>query len=546
MHTVLICTPHTMELFSQLPIYRDSVWDTLVKNLEEIDPSSQSRKLRAAKVACNLQQQRDSFKPNNITTNNCTDLGRCLPFLRQPELSDELKFAEKAGFKMIPNFFFPAIPSVLEDFWVALELIVVLFDFIFNCVVFSPTPLDIFVVSLSIVAVVLALIDSLLYFANESYCKSLLLKICNYKQRKSKSVSSRKRFCRFRAAEQIKKKLGIWFQVIRTVLSELILFPLTLADLIELIELRTYNGTDAENRINFGLFIMSLFFLILTVYFMRIFMAFSSIANVKKLRKTTSNDPSAYIIKFCTHLIAQVVMHATIFLMISSKLNQETCTANSNMTSGNNTDTTITISPFLWYEMSSGSFIPLAAIFLFFLINYPALRQLSVTMYIDIMSSVINESFADLVFQGEGLKTAKKKASKVAEKAKLTTTKDDFEKQKKMHNFANRLQYQLTNPLVIASCLAYSYIFIAFFITHCFGYENPCNIDSGFKFLLFKDNFVTVTFFIGILTALASNYQILFVAGTLFISGTLAIFTLPLVIVFVPIYLILKRCNNHS
>ncbi len=443
---------------------------------------------------------------------------------------------------MMPSFLFPAVPKLLEDFWVGFELIVILFDFVFNCVVFSGEALDTLVVSFSVLAVTLSLLDTILYFTDDSSCTK-----CCKKKKSSLASKSKKKPCCNILSISVKKKLGTWLQIIRTIVSELILYPLTLADLIELIELQTYAKSDVESRINFGLFIVGIFFLILTVYFMRIFMAISSIANVQRLPATTSNKPSSLIIKFCLYLLAQIAMHAIIFIMIASKLNQETCTVVASTGFDNETNaTSITISPFLWYEIASGAFIPLVGTLIFFVLNYPALKQLSVAMYIDIMTSVVNESFADLVFQGEGLKTARKKANKVAEKVNINSTRADYEKYSKFLGFKQKLQYQLTNPLTIICSLVYVYVIAGFFVSHCFGYLDPCETDRGFKFLLFENNFITVTFFVGILTAVVANYKVFIDMVLLVTLGCITVVFCPFVIIFTIIYLCVLKIKKRS
>ena len=517
------------------------LWDELVNQIAQLD--NPSRKLKAGSIGFEMQKQRKAFQLDKSFDTSC-DLARCFSFLRQPKKTLDLQFAERAGFKMMPNFFFPAVPKVLEDFWVALELIIVLFDFIFNCVVFSGESLDTLVVSFSVVAVILALLDTLLYFTNESSCKrysKLFRKRHKHNSplgtdnEDSKSCSKCPKI-----PESCTKKMGIWTQIIRTLISELILFPLTLADVVELIELRAYAENDAENRINFGLFIVGILFLVVTVYFMRIFMALSSIANVKRLTKTTTDDPTVLIVKFCVHLIGQIVMHAIVVIMISSKFHQGTCI--DDIESGENVS--VTISPFLWYEIGSGALIPLVGTILFFLLNYPAIKHLSIVMYIDIMTAVVNESFADLIFQGEGLKTAKKKATKVAEKASIKTTRAHFEEYKKRFSFKNRLQYRLTNPFVIICSLLYGYAFIGFFVSHCFGYRDPCDREGGFQFLLGNDVFVTVTFVVGILVSVIANYQLLVAILSLMLVGILATLLSPVLLISL-IFLFLTWFSNR-
>lgn len=504
--------------------------------------SFSSRRKNAADIALALHDQKDSYQPKS----NYCELGRCCSWLKAPNQSKDLQFAESAGFKLLPSFLFPAVPKLLEDFWVALELLVVLFDFLFNCIVYSGTRLDTFVVAFSVLAVVLSLLDTYLYVIDGSSCKSCVKGIRNKLSSHVKPNISNHEVTKCHAIpDSLKKKLGTWLQIIRTVVVELVLFPLTIADLIELIELKTFTGTDAESRINFGLFIVGVFFLILTVYFMRIFMALSSIVSVKRLPKSTSNDTVLLVIKFCLHLVAQTVVHASIFVMISSKLRQETCTDLSNLTSTSNITNSITISPFLWYQMGSGAFLPLVGTIFFFLLNLPALKQFSVSIYVDIMTTVVNESFADLVFQGEGIKTAKRKADKVAKKSQVSNIRSEFESYRKQFTFKHKMLYRLTSPLVVISSTAYFYITVGFFVCHSLGYADPCDGNSDIILLLFEDTFITVTFFVGLFVTMVANYQLLVTVASLLLIGIGSIPILSVMIVMFFVTYIVRVYNNN-
>ena len=514
-------------------------------HLCRISPSSfSSRRKHAADIALALHDQKDCYQPRS----NYCELGRCCNWLNTPKQSKDLQFAESAGFKLLPSFFFPAVPKLLEDFWVMLELLVVFFDFLFNCIVYSGTQLDTFVVAFSVFAVVLSLLDTYLYFVEGSSCKSCVKRIRSKLSSPVKeSTNSNHETARCHTIpDSLKKKLETWLQVVRTVVVELVLFPLTIADLIELIELQTYSGSDAEARINFGLFIVGIFFLILTVYFMRIFMALSSIVSVKRLPKSTSNDTVLLVIKFCLHLIAQTVVHASIFIMISSKLHHETCTDFSNLSSTNNSSTSVTISPFLWYQMGAGAFLPLVGTIFFFLLNYPALKQFSVSMYVDIMTTVVNESFADLMFQGEGIKTAKRKADKVAKKSQVSSIRSEFESYRKQFTFKHKMVYRLTTPLVVIGSTAYFYITLGFFVCHSLGYANPCDGSSEIVILLFKDTFITVTFFVGLCVTMIANYQLLVTVSSLLLIGIGCLLILPVLIILFFVGCIVRTYNNKN
>ena len=499
------------------------------------------RAKRGAQAALNVLDKNKDQKESALS--KICNFSRCCPCLEERPEPPSIKFASAAGFKMMPSFFFPAMPKFLEDLWVALELLITIFDFIFVCVTFEAGPLNIFVLVLTIVALLLALLDGFLYFIQTGSCAASIRSIRKRLSRQKtqnedeeEEAEKHRNFCHFLSPKQ-EKFLKNWFEVSRTILSEFLLYPLAVSDFIELIESQTYRGGDRDSRINFGLFNIGLFYLILSVYFMRIFMAISSALNVKRLPKNTQNNYTVIVAKFCLHLLGQVCVHAIILAMVGAKINSEVVACNG---TNSTEEATFQISRFLWYNIVSGDVLPFLGILMFFLVNYPQLKQFSVAFYVDIMSTVASEGFADLVFQGEGVKTAKDKAKEVLDKANIIETKEEFEKYRKSFTFKKRLLYPITHPRVVLGTTAYFILMTAFLVCHVFT-VNPCSGDT--EFLLFRDDGVTATFFIGLLVIVAANYQTaLLVIPLLFIITFLVtlvagLFVLlpPLIIVLTPI-----------
>ena len=454
--------------------------------------------------------------------------------------SPSIESASAAGFKMMPSFFFPAMPKLLEDLWVALELLVIIFEFIFICVTFEASPLNIFVLALTIVALLLALLDSLLYFIQTGSCaagiRSIRKRLSGQKTQDEEENEKQHKYCQF-LSPKWKKYLKKWFEVSRTILSEFVLYPLAVGDFIELIESQTYRGGDSNTRINFSLFIISLFYLILSVYFMRGFMAISSALNVKRLPKNTQHNYTIIVTKFCLHILGQVCVHAVILAMVGAKINSEVVACNE--TELNSTEASFQISGFLWYNIVSGDVLPFLGILMFFLVNYAQLKQFSVAFYVDIISTVAREGFADLVFQGEGMKTAKKKAEKAVDKARLIELKEEFEKYRKSFTLKKRLLYRFKHPHIVLGTTAYFVLMTAFLVCHMFT-VNPCNGDTEFQ--LFRDDGVTATFFIGLVVIVVANYQTVLLVSSLLllisvVAGLIALIPV-LAVVLTPILLI--------
>ena len=485
------------------------------------------------------------------------DVGRCCPCLKQPEKPPSLQFAQHAGFKMMPGFFFPAIPKVLEDLWISLELFVTLFNFVFSCATFESSALNIFVLVLSTIGFVLALIDGYLYLVEGGSCVSCF-RFCQKKLSKTESSSESnteeseggKSHCQF-LPDKWKKRLETWFELARTLISELLLYPLTVSDIISLVRDRPFDETDAVNRISFGLINIGLFYLVLSVYFMRLFMAISSVLNLRRISKTTKNNYVTLVTKFCIHLAGQLLVNAVILIMIATKLRNEECQIDMMIPDCENTTSELNVtcdaentillfpSPFLWYDMVSGYLLPFFGIILFFVVNYPSLKDFSMSFYVDMMSSIVSEGFADLVFQGEGIKHAKEKAEAVQEKANLAQVKIDFEEYRKKFSLYKKVLYRLTHPVVAISSLIYFCFMAAFIACFILGRQDPCNLGSTIEVRLFRgDPGIDSMFFIGTFVLIIANYQaVIVVAGWIAIIGTVIIIVVlipPLAVIFTP------------
>ena len=127
--------------------------------------------------------------------------------------------------------------------------------------------------------------------------------------------------------------------------------------------------------------------------------------------------------------------------------------------------------------------------------------------YIDMMSTIIGESFSDLVFQGEGVKHAKEKAKEVQEKANLTQTKVDFEEYRKLFSLRTKVIYRLTHPAVVVSSLLYFCLMAAFIVCYILGRQNPCDSSSTIGIVLLNsDPGIDCMFFIGTVLANYNTY----------------------------------------
>ena len=469
----------------------------------------------------------------------------------EPPVSAQLQKVKRLGFKMFPVFFFPALPKIIQDIWVAVELFVTFFELLFACITYgSGGIINTLVVVLTVINLILASLDSFLYFVEGGSCVSLyrwgrkqLRKgrkmTVRRKQPQSDSITegeatedeardddnskeeseeeAKKRSSCIKFYEQVKKVFATGSEVIRIALTELLLYPLTVLDILELIGSETYHLNTIGHRINFSLLIIGLFYLVLTVYLIRILISVSALVSISRLPKTTHTDYHNLLKRFLIHLLSQLVVHMAILIMVSTKIDSELCRESAGTLSGSGvgefSNETITesrnTSPFLYITIITGDLIPFLGVFMFFVVNYPALKQFMMGFCIDLMSTVVSEDFASTAFAGKGIKNVSRKASVVHVKVNLASVRNEFNLYKNVFSFKKKLSYRLTNPLVMILSGAYFALIALFLTCHAIGLSDPCDSMGGVKFITFSDHAGTfVTFVIGLVAILVANYQV--------------------------------------
>ena len=506
------------------------------------------------------------------------DPQKCFPWLKattEPPVSPELRRMQSLGFKMLPFFVFPAIPKLLQDIWVAVELFFTFFGLVFACVTFGSGGLaSSLVVALSLVNLLLAGFDSFLYFVKGGSCASLFRWSrkrmrgkrepkkgeegpTDEKQNEStgKEEEETKCFSRFRT--KALKVFSVGSEVIRASLTELLLYPLAVLDLLELIDSQTYSGESRDDRINFGLLNIGLFYLVLTVYLIRIIMALSSALSISRLPKTTNTNYHNLLVKFSLHIIGQIVVHIAILLMVATKIDSEVCEelvendgSGSGVGGGNETMASVNVSPFLIVTIITGDVIPFLGVAMFFVVNYPGLKQFMMGFCIDMVSTIVSEDFASTAFSGSGIKNVKRKTSKVHSKVSVAFARQQFNVYANVFSFKKKLSYRLTNPLVMIFSVAYFSLITLFLAFHSLRPSDPCDSTSEIKFITFSNHpGVFVTFIIGATAILVANYQVILLSiiWLMALAGLIVLVaTAPLIILItaplVATMLLVKTC----
>ena len=115
---------------------------------------------------------------------------------------------------------------------------------------------------------ILALIDGFIYFFQLGSCARCIRDCRGNPIEQGEALKANQTRC-CHISEKRKEEFNTWFELGRNILSELLLYPLLVFDLVDFIAEQVYYPEGHRGRIDFSLFLVGGFYLILSVYIMR-------------------------------------------------------------------------------------------------------------------------------------------------------------------------------------------------------------------------------------------------------------------------------------
>ena len=459
------------------------------------------------------------------------------------KLSARLKQASSQGFQIMKGILFPSIPAVAQDLWVYMELAITITAFVFGALdTFQSSNISIYAHVYFVLAVIsfsLVLTDAYLYFIELGSCARgyrlirRKLKERNEEQAELDNQEGEEgnRKC-YQLSPKWKQHFNTWFEVIRNTLTELLLYPLLIFDLLSFIVERSYQPSDTMQRADFSLFLMESFYLVLSVYIMRIVIVTMSMISLIKL-PTDKNDDSTkpILVRFSVHMIGQIIIHIMVVLVVATKINNENpalVSVMNNSTSNNTTSTMgdddnddINASYFLIVAMVSGGIVPLAGSAMFFLSNYYWMQQFSISFWVNMISMLQGESFAEAVFGGDGV-SSKEKAREFVQQSQFSKVKKELKKYKSPTLFT-KLRFPAQIPGLVAIGVMYNALFLTFVGSIMLTQDI---VDGSIQLAVFgDDHLLTAMFVISTLSLIVANIHILLLVNT-----TIVVFTVLFVL----------------
>ena len=446
-------------------------------------------------------------------------------------LTPQLQKASDEGLNFIKAVAFPSIPALLQDLWVYLELLITLLAFCLG--LYGQFPIDCnkafqyTCFFLALLSIILALIDAYIYFVEVGSCARAIKFYKNKVKGNDEEEEDqlKKKTC---CKPELKEKIHMFFEIGRNVITELILYPILICDLFSFVSEQTYEPEDAVGRVDYSLFIIGSFYLILAVYIMRSVVLFGSIRSLITLPADNKNASSSLLLKFSIHACGQIFVHLMIILVVGAKINNEngnSATSNSSNSSNSSNascdDPIITASPFLWVSIVLGWLLPLTGTAAFFIVNYYWMKEFSIDFWLNMISLLQGASFAEAVFGGDGISETKEMTLQFIEDTGYKEVKEQIRKYKSPSWFTKFI-FPARVPLPALSGLIYDVCLIAFIGSLILTYDG----EQVTLVILQDDIIFTCIFFVAIPCLLIANLHIL-----ILLNGLLAIIFLTFFIV---------------
>ena len=401
----------------------------------------------------------------------------------------DLLRAKNLGARLVPNLLFPALPRLLRDLWVFIELFVTFFQFSLALGGISESNnvvVTVFYITLSTINFILACIDGFLYFYELGSCALLYKSIKTQfnkamteendrlseindknkeddqngmEQQEQSDEKTRKCKC-IHLSEKRRQQLNTWFELIRTILSEFLLYPLIVFDLFDVVR-KDFLG----DRINVTLFMFGNFYLVTSVYIMRAVMLILTLRTIRGLlsRTQTGSSNIRFFIRFVVHTLFQVLVHLSCVGAVGIKIYRE-----------NRDDDEYHSSPILWIVMFGGWIVPFLGIFFFFISNNFWIQQFSTGVFIEMISLLEGPNVSDVLFEGTSdiENQAAEKSRQILEKVNVEGIRDEYKSEMLSVHLLSKLIYPLKVPLMFILSLVYFVILLVFEICLLLKYDN--------------------------------------------------------------------------
>ena len=289
--------------------------------------------------------------------------------------------------------------------------------------------------------------------------------------------------------------------LIRLLLIEVFVYPITICSMLKVslsIHLSSEDGIDVITGLSIVAFAASALWKVVSIYVFRFFAILSTICTIEKLRNPGPVAGTGRVYPYCffVHVIMQMVAQILMIVCIAAKMYYE----NRNFPA----DNTIRISPYLWYMMFGGFFIPLAGIFTFLIYTYYYFQEYPIGFFLDLLHVIVAKE--------QGFKDEKKAAeAKKTDDVDSAKVRSDYDK---IHavSLVNKYGYVFQSPLLVVLSIVYALFLLAFAIC-CVLEPDPVTGVTNFVVLHGSTLGWVIFFALGVIAVNLLNVSVLLIAG---------------------------------
>ena len=417
---------------------------------------------------------------------HCSNPGLDCKVTRDNIMTPELKKGWQRGVKYLKLTICPLMRDSLRVLLLIAQLVFVVFNAIFSVATFSAgsnEAFNTFHLVLTLIATVLAIFDFMYSFW--SSCRKCV-NTCKQQQSNNSELCDS---CQCACCKHCKT----YSDVVRAILSELILVPLLICSIYETATgAPELNGEEAaSNIVGLFLFLIDCLGIILFVYIGRILILIGVILNVCSTLETPPSNgeknsaeakyyPSnkkfiiGFQLYFLIHVFLQMIAQVFMFIAIGGKVRYD----NRHLYDPANTDDRIRSSPELIYMCIAVTVLPLCGFLTFFIATNFWMMEFPIAFLIDLIKILETPNIEDLI---EIKKVAKERSKTmhqfIVKLIKVDQLKNDYETLKNTAFFL-KLSQPFRSPWVVIFCALYLVGQFAFIVTAATAYNETNQLVS--------------------------------------------------------------------
>jgi hypothetical protein len=448
-----------------------------------------------------LIDQEESSITHDTTTTDSNDM--IWPNLLEIPHIEESVVVSKGKFLgciVFCTYLLPVLPKLFGDIWLAVIAILSMALFLMPLISIIHTPSSEFHLGFFILSIGVSLLLTLYAFIDGLTYRCYVYDVCQVKKHDY-------------ALHDWQSRFNMGYEIIRTVISEVIFYPLIVLCLYEILRNDVFDLTLKRNIIVLVILVTSCVYVLLSVYIVRPILIIVTIIRLQ-LITSSFNDYAIFFIRFLLHVIGQTAVHILCIVSVAMKIQLE----------GSIT------SPFLWIVMIGGWVIPLMGTISFFIVNYYWVQSLCVDVFIDVVKYLIKPEYSEAVFQSDN--NYIEDSEKFFQITRHSEIMNEMETNREKIKFKTKFLYPLKVPLFILYGVTFCIIIAIYIVGLILDYNPGSTVTAGFG----------VDIGLTIFTVIAANLH--FIMLTSLWCVIVILVEVPLIVIW-PLWLTAKLIKNR-